>query len=104
MPRYHLEPQVDAGVGVGGGEIAGQRDDHLCAQPWHPQGQANRRDPLLRLEFAGWSQGPAQNHPSALVDREKLALGVRRAAERRRSPLPGVQQRSDPGHAAESGD
>ena len=84
--------------------MARQRDVHLRAQPWHPRGLATKRDPLQRLEFAVWSQGPALNHPSALVDREQLALGARRAAERRRSPLPGVQRHSDPGDAAESGD
>jgi hypothetical protein len=69
--------------------MAGQRDDHRCAQPWHPRREATRRDPLLRLEFADWCQSPAQSHPAALVDREQLALGAGRAAGGRRPPLPG---------------
>ena len=43
-----MEPQGDAVAGVGGGAMAGQRDDHLCAKPSQPRGQATRRDPLLR--------------------------------------------------------
>ena len=83
--------------------MAGQRDDHRCAHPWHPRGQAARRDPLLRLEFAHWCQGHAQSHPPALVNREQLALGAGCSAEGRRPPLPREQRRPDPGHAAQHG-
>jgi len=83
--------------------VAGQRDDHRRAQPWHPQRQAARRDPLLRLEFAHWRQGPTQSHPAALVNREQLALGAGCATEGGRPPIPRGQRRSDPGHAAQPG-
>lgn len=102
-PRHHLGLAGDAGTGVGGGAVAGQRDDHRRAQPWHPRWQANRRDSLLRLEFAHWCQGHAQGHPSALVNREQLALGAGCAAEGRRSPLPGEQRRPNPGHPPQPG-
>jgi hypothetical protein len=51
--------------------MAGERDDHRCAQPWHQRREATRRDPLQRLEFADWCQSPAQSHLAALVDREQ---------------------------------
>jgi len=61
--------------------VAGQRDDHRCAHPCHPRGQAARRDPLLRHELAHWCQGHAQSHPPPLVNREQLALGAGCSAE-----------------------
>ena len=63
--RHHLGLEGHAGVGVGDGAVAVQRDDHCCTQPWHPRWQAARRDPLVSLEFAHWRQGPAESHPAA---------------------------------------
>jgi len=84
--------------------MAGKRDDHPGAQPWDPRWQATRREPLLSLESADWCQDPAQSEPAALVNREQLALGQGCTNARGRPPQPGGQRRSDPGHAAESGD
>lgn len=99
-----MYPVGDAGAGAGGGALDGQCDDHRGAQPWGLRGLDTRRDPLLHFRFEEWTTGPAQGHQAALVHRKQLALGQGCAAARGRPPLPAVQRRPDPGHAAEPGD
>jgi hypothetical protein len=41
---HHLDPAEDAGAGVGGGAVPGQRHAHRREKPWLLRGQADRRD------------------------------------------------------------